>query len=74
MVQAKSNSSTIVWLIYASKKENNFIHNLDWCTHSQEFLPQYKKLAGHLYKLGDLTDTIFFAKVDNDMEGDFIKH
>ena len=46
---------------------------LDWCQHSQEFLPEFKKLAGHLYKLGDLTDSIFFAKIDNDQEAEFLK-
>jgi hypothetical protein len=26
-----------------------------------------------MYKTGDLTETVFFAKVDNDLEADFIK-
>ena len=33
-------------------------------------LEEYKSLAGHLYKHGELTENIFFAKIDGDMEKD----
>jgi hypothetical protein len=33
-------------------------------------LPEFNSLAGHLHKLGDLTQTIFFAKIDGDKETD----
>jgi|LauGreDrversion4_2_1035121.scaffolds.fasta_scaffold248452_1 hypothetical protein len=41
-----------------------------WCKFSQELLEEYKSLAGHLYKHGELTENIFFAKIDGDMEKD----
>lgn len=44
-----------------------------WCTFSQEFLPEYIKLAGHLYKFGELTESIFFAKIDGDKESELAK-
>ena len=31
-------------------------------------LEEYSQLAGHLYKHGELTESIFFAKIDGDME------
>lgn len=61
MIQGRGNS-TVLTLIYAP-----------WCKFSQEFLPEFDKLAGHLYKLGELTDNIFFAKIDSDREPSLAK-
>ena len=41
-----------------------------WCRFSQEFLPEFDKVAGHLYKIGELTHNIFLVKVDTDREPD----
>lgn len=29
---------------------------------------EYDKLAGHLYKLGELTENVFLARIDGDKE------
>ena len=36
-------------------------------------MPEYDKLAMHLYKTGELTESIFFAKIDGDLEPDLAK-
>jgi Thioredoxin len=39
-----------------------------WCAFSKEFLQEYDKVAGNLYKLGELTQSIFFSKINGDDE------
>ena len=46
---------------------------LAWCKFSQEFLPELDRLAGHFYKFGELTESIFFAKIDGDRETELAK-
>ena len=46
---------------------------LAWCGFSKEFLPEYDKLAGHFYKLGELTHSIFFGKINGDHEAELVK-
>ena len=45
---------------------NLILNIIAWCPHSQEFLQEFDKLANYLYKIGELTDTIFFAKINGD--------
>ena len=47
---------------------------LAWCQLSQEFMIEYQALANHLYKLGELTQDIFLAKIDGDKEQTLATH
>ncbi len=41
---------------------------LAWCGFSKDFLGEYEKLAGHLYKMGELGESVFVARIDGDKE------
>lgn len=45
---------------------------LAWCKFSKEFLLEYDALARHFYKIGELTNDIFFAKIDGDQNTELV--